>query len=306
MQQLRASAGRLERTFPGRCLRTFLDLRGLDRAVVVSSQAFTALIPLLILVAAASTSGSTDVIGAGLVRRFRLEGDAASAVDRLFAQPADSSTGALSALLLVVSVLSLTRRLQAMYQLAWRLPPVRSVRAHVDTGLGLAVLVLGLGAVYLTRSLVGELPADRVLVPLASAGAGLLLWVTLPWLLLDRRVGWRRLLPVGVLMAVGTGVYGVVSTLTMPRMIESYSRRYGLFGITLALIGWLLVIALLLVATTVAAGELDRAQEPWARRLRRRLGVEPLATVPSPGPPERATVPPSATGGTAADPPPGH
>jgi membrane protein len=61
--------------------------------------------------------------------------------------------------------------------------------------------------------------------------------------------------------------------------MESYSRRYGLFGVTLALVGWLLCVSLIVVVATIVAAEFDRAPEPWARRLRSRLG---LATGPAP------------------------
>jgi membrane protein len=60
----------------------------------------------------------------------------------------------------------------------------------------------------------------------------------------------------------------------MPAVIDTYSRRYGLFGVTLALVGWLLVVSMIVVAAAIVAAELDRASEPWARRLRESLGVE--------------------------------
>ena len=82
-----------------------------------------------------------------------------------------------------------------------------------------------------------------------------------PWLLLDRRIAWRRLIPAGALTAAGTSLYGVASTIYMPPLFESYSQRYGLFGVTLALIGWLLCIALIVVASTAVATELDQAKD---------------------------------------------
>ena len=54
----------------------------------------------------------------------------------------------------------------------------------------------------------------------------------------------------------------------MPRLMTSYSERYGLFGVTIALVGWLLCISFILVASTVVAGEFDRAPEAWATRIR--------------------------------------
>jgi membrane protein len=274
---LRGFAARLERTFPGRCVRAFADLRGLDRAVVLSSQAFTALIPLLLLVAALSPSGRGDVVSVALIGRFGLSGDTAEAVGRLFAQPGNGSIGVLSVLLLLFSGVSLTRRMQAVFQQAWHLEPLRGMGRAFNAALGLTVLVAGISLQYFARTLVGSLPAGAILVVPLSALASFLLWVFVPWLLLDRRIGWRRLVPAGVLTAACTSLYALATTVYMPRLLESYSRRYGLFGVTLALIGWLLVIALIVVAATAVAAELDRAPEVWAWRLRQRLGIRPAA-----------------------------
>jgi membrane protein len=279
---LRAFAHRLEATFLGRCVRSFIELQGVDRAVVLSSQAFTALIPLLLLVAALAPAEDRDGVSGALIGRFRLSGDAADAVQELFAHPGDSSIGVFSVFLLLFSCVSLTRRMQRMYQQAWRLEALRGVGPVVNAALGLTALVLGLSLLYATRSLVGALPAGAVLVMPLSALASFLLWVSVPWLLLDRRIGWRRLIPAGALTAVCTSVYGLASMVYMPPLMDSYSRRYGLFGVTLALIGWLLVTALIVVAATATAAEFDRAQDPWVRRFRRRLDPEPAAVAARP------------------------
>jgi membrane protein len=141
--------------------------------------------------------------------------------------------------------------------------------AHTaHAGLGLGALLCGIAVLYVARNLVEPLPFPGVLVLVVSGIAGFLTWTTVPWLLLDRRVDWWRLVPLGVLTAVCSGLYGIASTVYMPQLLESYSLRYGLFGVTLALVGWLLAIAMILVAATVVAAELDRAPEAWARRLR--------------------------------------
>ena len=256
-------------------MRRFIALQGIDRAVVISSQAFTALIPLLLLVTALAPAD--DVVAAGIIRRFELSGGAADAVEQLFAHSGDSATGLLSLFLLVFSGVSLARRLQRMYQQAWGLPAPPGVGRALNAALGLAVLVLGISLLYLARTLVGSLPAGAVLVTPLSVMASFLVWTSVPWLLLDRRIAWRRLAPAGALTAACTSIYGVASTVYMPRLLESYSQRYGLFGVTLALIGWLLCIALILVAATAIASEFDRAQDPWARRLRHAMRIESAA-----------------------------
>src|SRR3712207_5281607 len=93
-------------------------------------------------------------------------------------------------------------------------------------------------------------------------------------LLLDRRVPWRRLIPTGALTAACAGVYALATTVYMPPLMSTYSLRYGLFGVTLALIGWLLCTAFIFVATTVLAAEFDRTPDRWATRLRSKLGLE--------------------------------
>jgi membrane protein len=244
--------------------------------MAIAAQAFTALIPLLILVGALAPVDHQDIVADALIGRFRLGGDASAAVRQVFEHPAGASTGLLSVLLLVFSGVSLTRRLQRMYQQAWELPPNKGLRNSLNAMLGLATLVTEIALLYFARSLVRPLPTGWVLgVPL-SAAAAVLLWTTLPWLLLDRRLRWSRLLPAGVLTAACTAVYGVATTVYMPQQFETYSLRYGLFGVTLALVGWLLCISFIVVAATVVAAEFDRDDEPWATRARARFRMPPV------------------------------
>lgn len=285
MDRLRALVHRLDMTFLGRCTRSFLALQGVDRAVVLASQAFTALIPLLLLVGALAPADHRNAVSDAIIGRFRLSGDVADEVRRLFEHSGDSVTGVLSVFLLVFSGVSLTRRMQRMYQQAWGLEARPGAGPALHAALGLTVLVLGIGLLYFARTLVGALPFGAVLVQPVSVLAAFLLWTSVPWLLLNRRIAWRRLAPGGALTSACTSVYALATTIYMPRLMESYSRRYGLFGLTLALIGWLLCIAFIVVATTAAAAEFDRAQDPWVRRVRRRLRIQP---VPAEAPPLEA------------------
>jgi membrane protein len=252
-------------------------MQGVDRAMALAAQAFTALIPLLLVVSAVSPSDSRDLVSDAIISKFALRGGAAEAVEQLFAAPGDSAIGILSLVLLLFSGVSLTRRMQRMHLQAWRLEPLPGVRGSVSAAVGLTALLLEIALLSFAHTLVSELPFAWVLGAPVSLLASLVLWTSVPWLLLDRRIPWRRLLPAGALTAVGTSIYGVATTIYMPRLMETNSERYGLFGVTLSLVGWLLCIALIVVAATVVAGEFDRAQEPWARRLRARFGLGPAA-----------------------------
>jgi len=242
--------------------------------MVIASQALTALIPLLLLVSTLAPASRRDVVSQALVRRFELSGNAADAVRQVFAQPAGaSSIGVLSVVILVFSGVSLARRMQRMYQDAWRLEAVASVRGSLNTFLGLGALLLEIALLYLARSALRPLPMDTLLGILVSIPTGLLLWTCIPWLLLDGRIHWRRLVPAGLLASVCGAAFSIASTVYMPRMMETYSQRYGLFGVTLALVGWLLCVSLIIVCATVVAAEFDRSEGWLARRVRSWLGV---------------------------------
>jgi len=263
--QLASVVHRLEETFLGRCVRTFIVFQGVDRAMVIASQAFTALIPLLILSSALTPASDQDVVAEALVTRFGLSGDAAAAMDALFTPVEPGSVGVVSVLLLLVSGVSLTRRMQRMYIAAWQLSLRTGVRATLNATLGLAVLIVEIGLLYGVRSLVRDSPLELLALSVSML-LGLVLWSSIPWLLLDRQISFRRLLPGGGLTALATSIYGLVSAVYMPRMMETYSERYGLFGVTIALVGWLLCVSFILVTATVIAAEFDRASVSVSRR----------------------------------------
>jgi membrane protein len=257
-----------EQWFPRRCLRSFFEIQGIDRAMVLASQAFTALIPLIILTSAILPTENHSSMADGIIRKFALTGDSAAAVSTVFAGSGSGDIGVLSIFLLVFSGVSLTRRLQRLYLEAYQLPRTPGVRGSLYAAVALGALLVEFGLLSFIRSLLRELPFDT----LASLGGSLLssvvVWTSVPWLLLNRRVAWQRLLPAGLLAGVFSTLWGYATTVYMPRLMASYSDRYGLFGVTIALVGWLLCISFILVGSTVVAGELDRAPEAWATRIR--------------------------------------
>src|SRR4051794_24119222 len=150
--QLRTTAHRLETTFAGRCAREFIALQGFDRAVVLASQALTALIPLLLLVSAAAPAGHGDGVSRALVTRFHLEGDAAASVEQLFAHSGSGAVGVFSGFLLLFSGVSLTRRMQRMYRQARRLGSPRRAGPGVHPRLGPSGLARGRRAAHVARA----------------------------------------------------------------------------------------------------------------------------------------------------------
>lgn len=278
---------RVGESFVGRCVRRFLSMAGIDRCIVLSSQAFTALIPLLILVSAFAPTSEPDVVATTLITKFGLAGDSADAVAQLFHVPEGSSSniGAFSALLVLFSGVSFTRRLQRMYRAAFEQQNA-GVRSGLFAALGLLALLTEVLVLYSLRSAVKTLPFGWVLTLPLTAVTGVVLWTSIPYLLLNRQVHWRRLLVGGAATAVGSTVYGVATSLYMPGLVDRYTREFGLFGITIAIIGWLLAVSGILVGATAIGAEFDRSTVHWALRLRTRLRLyDPAAGPPPPPPP---------------------
>ena len=268
-------ARRLADSFLGRCVRRFIDMTGIDRSMVLASQAFTSMIPLLILVAAWAPSGDEDVIADSIIKKFHLEGDAASAVTQLFAVP-ESATGTVStfsALLLLISGTSFTRRFQRMYRAAYE-ERKAGIRSGVYSTLGLIVMLVEVFVLYGVRALVTYLPLSWLFTLPFALITGVILWISIPYLLLNRQVHWRRLVFGGVVASIATAAYSVASTIYMPETLERYTREFGLFGVTIALIGWLLAIAFILVGAAAVGAQFDVCLAPWALYLKTRFKLE--------------------------------
>lgn len=276
-----ALSQRVGESFLGGCVRRFLTMNGIDRSLVLASQAFTALIPLLILVSTLLPAGSTHVVSQTIVRKFGLSGDSATAVHRLFETPevATSSLSVFSALLLVFSGISYTRRLQATYLAAWDRPKPGG-RGALSAALGLFALLAEVLALYTIQGLFAHLPFAWLLAVPLSAATGLLLWTSIPYLLMDRQVHWRRLLVGGGVTAIATALYGVATTVYMPSLVARYTSEFGLFGITIAIVGWLLAISVVLVASASIGAEFDRSRAHWALVTKQRFGLVDPALEP--------------------------
>ena len=283
MDGLRALATRIWGSFLGRSVHRFIRMEGIDRSLVLSSQAFTALIPLLIVVATLAPPGGPEVIARTLINKFGLTGSSAQSVEQLFAAQgvAQSTLGLGSALLLLYSGVSFTRRLQKMYRSAWDQEKA-GVRGNLFAALALFVFLVEVLLVYGIMSVVHSLPADWLFALPFTILTGLVPWVSVPFLLMDRQVHWRRLLVTGALTAATMALYSTATSVYMPRLIDQYTNDFGLFGVTIAIIGWLLGAAGIVVASTSVGAEFDQSTAPWAVHLKERYRlVEPRRLSPA-------------------------
>jgi membrane protein len=226
----------------------------LDRSLAIGAQAFGALIPLALVLQLGSAGVPQD-----LIERFDLDDEAAESVREAFSvADGQSATTTLTVIVLIVSVLSFTRRLQRLYESTWELES-RGLRG---TGWGLAWIGFLLIYVSLHPALDG-VTRGLVAVMLSLAGA-FAVGLATPYLLLGRRLPWRRLVPQACLTAGGLTALGLWSAIYMPRAFESSAKAYGPIGIAFALLTWLWGLGIVLVVAAVYGSP----QVTWPR-LRR-------------------------------------
>jgi len=240
----------------------FVELQGFDRAVALAGQAFTALVPLLIVYGAGVSKATGQDFADQLVRVFDLKGGAATELNKAFA-PADdvqSEVNVFGAFLLTVSALSFTRALQRLYQLAWHQSSL-GLRAAKWGLIWLAIIIVIL---TLRPPILGG--TDGVLRLVLSLAIAALLWLLTPLVLLARRVAWQRLVPTALLTSVGMTVLAVCSAVWMPRTVATSAAEFGVIGIAFALLRWLVGAGMVLVLAASGGVVIDEHWRDWRGR----------------------------------------
>jgi membrane protein len=257
-----------------RTLRRFLEIEGAQLATVIAAQAFTSLIPFLV-VASAFGPGDEDLADR-IVERFGLEGSSARSVHQLFnsSGEVESAVTWVSIVILILATLSFTRAMQRMFQRAYAMTP----GGPRDMWRGLLWLV-GFGLWIAVSSPLRDALEDLggLLVALTVSGVtGLVLWLGTPMILLGVR-DWRRLLPGAIVSGVLGAVAGVASGIYIPILLKWSAEKYGLIGIAFSMQSWLLVMAFVIVIGAVVgavASELygDHIERVTRRKVRERAG----------------------------------
>jgi membrane protein len=240
----------------------FVQLQGFDRAVALAGQAFTALIPLLIVYSAVVSDATGKDFADQIIRLFDLHGSSASAIKQGIASAGEveSSVSTLGAVLLVGSALSFTRALQRLYQLAFEQPSLGFRAAKW----GLIWLALVIVILTVRPIVLGWVHGVTLLVLSLAFAFGL--WLSTPYVLLARRLPWRRLVPAALLTAVGMTALEICSAIWMPRTVATSSEQFGAIGVAFALLSWLVGAGLVLVVAAAGGAIIDERLRAPARR----------------------------------------
>jgi membrane protein len=226
---------------------------------VLAAQAFTSLIPFMV-VAAALAPGSSDMADR-IVDRFDLSGASARSVHQLFASAGETQSAVtwVSVIILVLSALSFTRALQRIFQRSYGYPSlgVKDVPRGLVWMLALAIWVV------IASPLKGSLESlgGAVFAVTLASVTGFVVWLGTPVLLLGER-NWRPLVPGALISGVLGALVGLASTIYVPIVMTWSAERYGLIGIAFALQSWLLVLAFVVVVGAVVGATVVEQSRP--------------------------------------------
>jgi membrane protein len=185
-----------------------------------------------------------------IVHHYHLNAPTASLIHSVLAEGKAHELG--SALLAIASALffglGLGRVLQLVHIRAWRL---QLAPRTVDQALYAAVLIGLYGLILILLVQLTELKGSPTWVwPLLGLGwVGLLVFffVLGPWLLTQKLVSRRDLLPSAVLTALGLVLLMFVSRYVMEFWVNLYARDYGGLGVVLAIYFWIALSSGLIV-----------------------------------------------------------
>ena len=212
--------------------------------MALAAQAFSALIPLIIVYSAVVEQDDGESFADSLIERFDLKGAAAASVREAFtsSETVEDTISIIGLLLLVISALSFTRGMQRLYEGAYGLPAL-GMRNTLG-GLGWLALVVLYSSVRPLLTGVFDTKAVAVGTSLAFAAAA---WTATPYLLLGRRLHWKPLLPGAMLAAIGMTALGASSVIWFPRTLASSADQFGVMGVAFALLSWLVAAGFVLV-----------------------------------------------------------
>jgi uncharacterized BrkB/YihY/UPF0761 family membrane protein len=242
---------------------------GFDRAIALASSALTALIPIAILVGSVLSQGDAHRVADHIISRYGLTGVGADAVRDVLAPTGGTGTdiSLIGVFLLLVAALSFSRGVQRMFEQAWDLKPL-SVRNTVNDVTWLAGLLVYFGFSWWVHSLLDhgrvQIIANAVMLP-ASA----LFFVWSGRILSARRLGWRQLVPFGILVSVLVAICLTCGAIYLPRLFSSYASRYGVIGAVLAMISALFILMVVIVTGAAVGrevsdelGRINRGERP--------------------------------------------
>ncbi|HUA31579.1 MAG TPA: hypothetical protein VMC03_22060 [Streptosporangiaceae bacterium] len=251
--------------------RSAKEFELMHRALGFAALAILTVIPLLILIAAATPTPRRGVAG-WVVYGMGLTGSSADAVRVLFATPARvlASTSVFSALVLSFSGIAFAGGVQAGFERIWGLPagPWHKIWRQ------LVWLVILVGYIYAAAT-VGSVTNGGVAETAGRVAVAVVLGVAFFWwglrFLIGGRVSYLAAMPGAVATMIGLAGLRAFSGLVFEPLIARNAVSYGPLGTVLIVQSWLIGVGWVVYAGQLAGRWFyDAWMQAWMHRRRAR------------------------------------
>jgi membrane protein len=246
----------LARTAPGRLIERSLhalaEIEVLDRSMALAAQAFTSIVPIMVVAATLRPNGHG--LGSAIGDSLALPSSARAVLQHSVPAGAapTSSVGILGLVVAIVSATSFSRALEKIYLRIWQVPKP-SYRTAWRWLATIVAIVLAAGLVGLARRVTsGDLWLGWVpfVVQLAIWTA---VWSLVPFALVQGAVRLRPLVVAGAATAVSLALLSLGGAVYLPIVLRNGARQYGVLGLVFTYISWLFAICVVVVAVAVIA-----------------------------------------------------
>ncbi|MCX4751663.1 YihY/virulence factor BrkB family protein [Kitasatospora sp. NBC_01287] len=237
----------------------------LQRSMAFAALFFVTLVPLLVVIAAASPAGGDGITG-WITDGLGLSSRGTEAVSALFASQHEvlSTTTGFSLAALAFFGLSLIASMQTAYERIWQLP-----RGPWHTAWRQAVGLAGVIGYVVIAAWSGEpfsgSAAQPTLRIAATVLGGALLFWWLQRLLLSARVPWRTLLPGALATMAALAGLRFFSRLVFAPLLVSNAVSYGTVGTVLVVQSWLIGVGFTVYGGALAGRALHARSAPPER-----------------------------------------
>jgi membrane protein len=261
------------------------ELHGSQMASAITLTAFITLFPLVLVAIAVIgfVAAGSDDVAARIVENLGLTGRAARTVTDAIetAERSRRVASVVGVIGLLWTGLGFAGALAYAYNAAWQVKGrgIRDRGVALGWFAGLGVLAAASFATTTGVEWLGAAVAPLLLVAGLALNVALFFWTS--WVLPNRRVGIRPLLPAAIFGGVVFEVLKVVGTLVVPRLVADSSALYGTLGVVFAVLAWLLILGRLVVYVAtieVVSWESKRGTQRTVIELPALPGSHPVAS----------------------------
>ncbi|MET9200364.1 hypothetical protein [Gordonia sp. NPDC003585] len=257
-----------------------------DRAMTLAAQAFTGILPIVILMTTLPGSSYLD-------EALKSLGMHSEHVD--FVSSSNDATvgtfGFIGALMCIAGATSLARALGRMYVSIWQVTklPLSGWWRWVVVIFSIPVAVIFQGfATDLKTNTIFNIHIDDsgvlgiILVIAVTFIIWTITWTLIPRLLVSTQVPMRLLIVNGAVTGALVTAYLVGSRIALPRIVENTTQHYGTLGVVFIAISWLFFFGCILVVTALVVHAFVTDEGTIGRWTRKYVGApKPMARTES-------------------------